>query len=153
MIPVHGSQTTTYIFAGDRWQDPYLASSKYIWLPLVLGDGTSLSLDYYADWQLDHRAVHGASTTASSRQRDWTLISADSEETAGENGRATNAFAYDSASTIWHTQYTGAAPAPPHEIQIDLGARYDLQALRYLPRQDAIDHGRRAATRSTSAMT
>jgi hypothetical protein len=140
VIPVHGSQATTYIFAGDRWQDPDLASSKYIWLPLVLGDGTSLSLDYYAEWQLDLTTGAWSVDDGFIPQHDWKLISADSEETAGENGRAANAFD-DSASTIWHTQYTGAAPAPPHEIQIDLGARYELQALRYLPRQDAIDHG------------
>ena len=40
IIPVHGTQTTTYIYAGDRWQDPDLAGSKYIWLPLKLGGTT-----------------------------------------------------------------------------------------------------------------
>jgi hypothetical protein len=43
VIPVVGSETTTYIYAGDRWQDPDLVSSKYIWLPLVV-NGTKLSL-------------------------------------------------------------------------------------------------------------
>ena len=52
VIPVQGSQATTYIYAGDRWQDPDLVGSKYIWLPLKIS-GTSLSLDYYAEWQLN----------------------------------------------------------------------------------------------------
>src|SRR5262249_5457173 len=61
-------------------------------------------------------------------------------ETQGEDGHAKNAFD-GSASTIWHTQYTGSTPAHPHEIQIDLGATYAIQGFRYLPRQDKDDHG------------
>jgi hypothetical protein len=52
VIPFVGTATTTYIYAGDRWQDPDLKSSKYIWLPLVLS-GTSLTLNYYDQWTLD----------------------------------------------------------------------------------------------------
>jgi hypothetical protein len=139
VIPVRGSQTTTYIFAGDRWQDPDLASSKYIWLPLVVGDD-SLALDYYPDWQLDLDTGAWSADDGFLAQDGWSLLSADSEETAAEDGRAANAFD-GSASTLWHTRYTGGALAPPHEIQIDLGARHELTQLRYLPRQDAVDHG------------
>ena len=52
VIPVKGSKTTTYIYAGDRWQDPDLKSSKYIWLPIKV-NGKKLSMDYYASWQLN----------------------------------------------------------------------------------------------------
>jgi hypothetical protein len=52
VIPIVGSETTTYIYAGDRWQDPDLVSSKYIWLPLVV-NGTKLSLSYSAQWSLN----------------------------------------------------------------------------------------------------
>src|SRR4029079_13971283 len=141
VIPVQGSQATTYIYAGDRWQDPDLVGSKYIWLPLKMS-GTSLSLDYYAEWQL-HLTTGRWSVQSNYgfiSQSAWTLLYTDSEETQGENGCATNAFD-DSPSTIWHTQYTGRAPAHPHEIQIDLGATYALTGFRYLPRQDKDDHG------------
>jgi len=136
VIPVQGSQATTYIYAGDRWQDPDLVGSKYIWLPLKLS-GTSLALDYYAEWQLNLTTGRWStpSTDGFISQSAWTLLYADSEETQGENGRATNAFD-DSPSTIWHTQYTPDSPPHPHEIQIDLGASYALTGLRYLPRQD-----------------
>jgi hypothetical protein len=141
VIPVQGSQATTYIYAGDRWQDPDLVGSKYIWLPLKLS-GTSLALDYYAEWQLNLTTGRWSapSTDGFISQSAWTLLYTDSEETQGENGRAINAFD-DSPSTIWHTQYTGSAPAHPHEIQIDLGATYALTGFRYLPRQDKDDHG------------
>lgn len=139
IVPVHGSKTTTYIYAGDRWQDPDLGSSKYVWLPLKLTSG-QLSLDYFADWTLDLTTGAWSVDDGFIPQTDWRLLKADSEETEAENGRASNAFD-DSASTIWHTAYTNSKPAPPHELQIDLGATYELTALRYLPRQDGVDYG------------
>ncbi|MCX5402747.1 discoidin domain-containing protein [Streptomyces sp. NBC_00335] len=75
-------------------------------------------------------------------QTAWTLVSADSQETGGENGAARNAFD-GNTGTIWHTAWSGSAPAPlPHEIQIDLGARYTADGLGYLPRQDGGVNGR-----------
>jgi hypothetical protein len=139
VIPVVGSQATTYIYAGDRWQDPDLGSSKYIWLPLKV-NGTTLTLDYYTDWQLNVTTGRWSENDGYVPQTGWTLISASSEETSGENGRATNAFD-NSASTIWHTKYSGDTAQYPHEIQIDLGATYALDGFRYLPRQDKDSNG------------
>ncbi len=141
VIPVQGSKSTTYVYAGDRWQDPDLVSSKYIWLPLKVS-GSTLTLDNYDTWQLN--VTQGTWSTNVDDgflpQTGWTLIKADSEETQGEDGRAINAFD-GSASTIWHTQYTPTTTTHPHEIQIDMGASYSLTGFRYLPRQDTDDHG------------
>lgn len=70
----------------------------------------------------------------------WTLQYVDSQETAGENGAATNAFDAN-LNSFWHTQWSGANPIPPHEIQINLGGSYSLTGLSYLPRQDGCTHG------------
>jgi hypothetical protein len=139
VIPYAGSQATTYIFAGDRWQDPDLVGSKYIWIPLQIS-GTSLTLADYAQWQLDVTTGHWSDDQNLIPQAGWSLISADSQETSAEDGKATNAFD-GSTSTFWHTQYTGTATPYPHEIQIDLGATYALDGFRYLPRQDGSTHG------------
>jgi len=139
VIPVQGTQTTTYIFAADRWQDPDLVSSKYIWLPLKIS-GSTLALDYYDQWQLDVTTGVWSVNDGFLPQSGWKLLYADSQETQAEDGHATNAFD-NSASTIWHTQYTGTTPGHPHEIQIDLGATYTLKGFGYLPRQDKDDHG------------
>lgn len=73
---------------------------------------------------------------------NWSLLSADSQETAAENGAARNAFDGDPA-TIWHTAWsTGTPAALPHEIRIDLGARHALDSLGHLPRQDGGVNGR-----------
>ena len=73
VIPVQGTQATTYIFAGDRWQDPDLVGSKYIWLPLKIS-GTSLTLDYYAEWQLDVTTGRWSVNDGFLPQTGWTLI-------------------------------------------------------------------------------
>ncbi len=142
IIPVVGSKTTTYIYAGDRWQDPDLKGSKYIWLPLKVSS-TKLVLDWYDSWQLN---VTTGEWTAAGKddgflpQSNWKLVSVDSEETTGENDPATNAFD-DSTSTFWHTEFQDAQPKPPHEIVIDLGASYALTSMRYTPRQDGNQNG------------
>ena len=75
-------------------------------------------------------------------QSGWSLVSADSQETSAENGAAANAFDGNPA-TLWHTAWSSAKPAPlPHEIQIDLGARYAVDGLGDPPRQDGGVNGR-----------
>lgn len=141
VIPVQGLKSTTYVYASDRWQDPDLVSSKYIWLPLK-ASGSTLTLDNYDKWQLNVTQGTWSSNVDDGflPQSGWKLLKADSEETEGEDGHATNAFD-GSASTIWHTQYTPTTTTHPHEIQIDMGASYSLTGFRYLPRQDTDDHG------------
>src|SRR6185312_11098900 len=97
--------------------------------------GTSLTLADYERWQLDVTTGNWSSDQNLISQSGWSLISADSQETSAEDGKATNAFD-GSTSTFWHTQYTGGATPYPHEIQIDLGATYALDGFRYVPRQD-----------------
>jgi PKD repeat protein len=69
-------------------------------------------------------------------QADWSLLYTDSEEDTTFSGFATNAFDGDSG-TFWLTQYTPDTgdPGQPHEIQIDLGSAFQVDGLRYLPRQ------------------
>jgi len=52
VLPLFGSDDTTYIFCADRWQDPDLERSKYIWLPLNLDDQKA-SLIWYETWQIN----------------------------------------------------------------------------------------------------
>jgi F5/8 type C domain-containing protein/parallel beta helix pectate lyase-like protein len=86
------------------------------------------------------RGAHQLSTVCTPNavvvpRTNWTLRYADSQETAGENGAATNAFDNNTA-TYWHTKWSGGSTPLPHEIQINLGASYAVSGIRYLPRQD-----------------
>jgi len=140
VLPIVGARATTLVYAGDRWKDPELGDSKYIWLPLKL-TGQSLSLDDYADWSLDLSTGEWAKADDDTLpQGGWSLLGASSEETEGEDGRAARAFD-DSPSTFWHSRYSGTRADYPHELSIDLGATYELVGLRFLPRQDGNQNG------------
>jgi phospholipase C len=69
-----------------------------------------------------------------------TVVKVDSEETAGENGKAANAVDGD-PNTMWHTQWQDSAPPCPHEIVIELTPPSAIKGFTYLPRQDDSDHG------------
>ncbi len=52
VIPIVGSQTTTYIYAGDIWNSSNLSLSTYLWLPFTF-DGTTWHLTYSAQWSIN----------------------------------------------------------------------------------------------------
>jgi len=120
------------------------ASGNYSFSGLVNGSYTvtpSLASDIFSPAS-QPVAVSGANVPAvnftafSSVARTlWSILFVDSQETSCYPGAATNAID-GNPSTFWHTQFCGAAPATPHEIQINLGASYQLTAFQYLPRQD-----------------
>ncbi len=70
--------------------------------------------------------------------KDWTLQFVDSD--AGPENAGALAFDGD-PKTVWHTEWQANQPPPPHEIQINLGARYSLDGFSYLPRQDGTFYG------------
>jgi hypothetical protein len=56
VLPIEGTQGTTYMFMGDRWSFPLQASAAtYVWQPLTVKDGR-ISLPRYRDaWTIDTR--------------------------------------------------------------------------------------------------
>lgn len=64
------------------------------------------------------------------------VVYTDSEETESEDGNAGNVID-GNPDTIWHTQWSSAAPKPPHVVVLDLGAVRGITALKYLQRQNA----------------
>jgi hypothetical protein len=73
-------------------------------------------------------------------QSGWRLLSVDSQETTCGNYAAVNSFDGNPA-TFWHTQWCPSAASLPHDIQINLGATYNISGFEYLPRQDGCSHG------------
>jgi hypothetical protein len=68
------------------------------------------------------------------------VVKADSEETAGEDGKAANAVDGNS-ETIWHTQWQDNAPSCPHEIIIQLTPPSKIKGITYFPRQGETENG------------
>ena len=81
-----------------------------------------------------------ATPVDSTKQIKLTVVKVDSEETAGENGSATNAVD-GNPETFWHTEWQDSNPAPPHEIILKLAEPAAIKGFTYLPRQDDSDNG------------
>ena len=52
LFKVVGSKTTTVIYMGDRWKPGELSDSRYIWMPLKIGNG-EMALPEPRPWSLD----------------------------------------------------------------------------------------------------
>ncbi|KAF5628787.1 sialidase-1 [Fusarium sp. NRRL 52700] len=46
-----------------------------------------------------------------------------------------------SGDTMWHTQWEGSEPAPPHSITVDMKKSYNVNGISMLPRQDGSQNG------------
>ncbi|MFN0119403.1 MAG: NPCBM/NEW2 domain-containing protein, partial [Blastocatellia bacterium] len=113
------------------------ASVSFDWLVAVRGTIRYVRLEALSEingnpWtsaaEVSIRDING---TALNRT-GWT-VTADSQETAGEDGRAVNAID-GSVTSIWHTQWQAASPTHPHWLVIDMKASYNVGGFRYLPR-------------------
>jgi len=73
----------------------------------------------------------------------WSIKYFDSQELFGENGAATNCIDGD-PFTVWRTQWSGEfSPAPPHEVQIDMGQFYSVSGFQYVPKPDPAEQNGR----------
>ncbi|GIG62496.1 hypothetical protein Lfu02_68680 [Longispora fulva] len=109
--------------------------------------GLGHTIESYSEPNFLHLLLGGIMTAAGAVTADCSVAatgripqaqlrvrSCDSQELSGENAPCTNVLD-GNAGTFWHTQWSGANPTPPHEIQLDLGASYSVTNLYYLPRQ------------------
>lgn len=56
VLPVQGSQTTSYLYLGDRWAGAWggrVNDSEYVWLPLSFPSATSLNMDWAPQVTID----------------------------------------------------------------------------------------------------
>ncbi|MGG5461807.1 beta-N-acetylglucosaminidase domain-containing protein [Clostridium sp. B9] len=66
------------------------------------------------------------------------LVTASSEETVGENAPASNASDGDT-NTFWHSKWSEPANLGPHHLTLELDDVYEINKVRYVPRQDSIN--------------
>ncbi|WP_367128534.1 RICIN domain-containing protein [Saccharothrix sp. HUAS TT1] len=67
VLPVQGTQTTSYLYLGDRWAgawDGRVNDSRYVWLPLTFPSSTTMSMSYASQLTID--AAAGTVTPVSS---------------------------------------------------------------------------------------
>ncbi len=100
--------------------------------PIPLVDGGSIKAIALGDDMLDSPVAFAQFGLLVSKAK-WKVIHVDSFE-PGE-GYARHAIDGD-PSTFWHTSWSGAHDPQPHEIQIDLGIKFEMAGFTCLPRQN-----------------
>jgi len=112
------------------WQSITFAPTKARYLALQ-----SLNGQKPDPWTTIAELAFAGEDGAELPRNELKILYADSEETESEDGNAANAID-GKQDTIWHTQWSSAAPPCPHVIVIDLGSERTLTALKYLARQN-----------------
>lgn len=137
ILEIKGTKTTTYLYVGDRWQDPGLPETKTIIFPISF-DGTRCTFKYHERFDINFVTGEWRETPVEGHFADksgWTVTACSSEETASENAPARNAID-GNVNTIWHTRYSGSTASAPHHITIDMGRTHAIRGFLATPRMD-----------------
>jgi hypothetical protein len=136
ILTVQGTKGTTYLYVGDRWQDPALFESKTIIFPISFS-GNSCTFSYRQQFDVNFATGETRETALDDRvpKTGWRVRACSSEETSSENGRAANAID-GNLNTKWHSKYSSPAAAAPHWIEIDMNALYEISGFLAAPRSD-----------------
>lgn len=118
VLPIEGTEGTTYLYWGDRWIYKDNAMATHVWQPLtVSGDTVSIS-KYYPSWNIDI-AKGTWSGTGSANLALGKTVSSDSSLSTSP---ASNGNDGDAASTLWCAEDTSAG----HWWKVDLGSNYNI---------------------------
>lgn len=94
VIPVVGSNTTSYLYLGDRWAGAWggaVNTSQYVWLPLTFPSNTSVSMNWYNSIDID--TATGIITGSTSASNSIRLLNASTSLYVDGMGRTTNGSA------------------------------------------------------------
>lgn len=111
---ITGSNSTSYIYMGDRWNPLNLGEHKHIWLPLTLNDSNgTASLEWYKEWNID--AVTGTVTPPS-------LVNHAQGKTATAISTASGSSASNVNDSNYQTSWAASSNTWPAWWQVDFGA-------------------------------
>ncbi|WP_256336490.1 AbfB domain-containing protein [Paenibacillus sp. OK060] len=120
---ITGSNTTSYIYMGDRWNPLNLGEHKHIWLPLTLNDSNgTASLEWYKEWNID--AVTGTVSPPSlvnhAQGKTATAISTASGSTASNVNDGNYQTSWAASSNTWPAWWQVDFGAPKTITEIDI---------------------------------
>jgi hypothetical protein len=123
VYPIHGTQGTLYMFAGDRWikDIAHGRNGDYVWLPMEF-DGDTPIVNYQQDWEVNlatgtWRKFEPSRNLAADKQ-----ATASSEVGTNVAQHVTASKTYeDYANTHWDS-----AGSDPQWISVDLGAAQQI---------------------------
>jgi hypothetical protein len=142
ILTIQGTEKTTYLYVGDRWQDPALFESKTIMFPITFS-GTTCTFNYKQQFDINFLTGQTRETpTTNTRvpKTGWSIFGKSSEETSSESSPASNAID-GNWNTKWHSKYSSPAGTAPHWIAVDMGATYTISGFLAIPRMDNSTNG------------
>jgi hypothetical protein len=132
VLTIAGTTNTSYLYVGDRWQDPDLAESKTIIFPISF-NGTNCTFDYSQQFDVNLVTGETRATTSTNRidRSGWTVIDVSSEQPGHEGSKAIDGI----SGSFWHTNWNTSSPAP-HHITVDMGTINEVSGFLSMPRLD-----------------
>ncbi|WP_410642940.1 RICIN domain-containing protein [Amycolatopsis sp. lyj-346] len=110
VLPVQGSQATSYLYLGDRWAGAWnrpVNESRYVWLPLSFPSATTMSMSWYPKVGID--AATGVVAGTGSGSAYESLVArhsgkcADIPSSAKDDGTAVKQYSCNSG---WNQQWS-----------------------------------------------
>lgn len=141
ILTIKGTKKTTYLYVGDRWQDPGLPETKTIIFPISF-DGTRCNMDYRERFDINFVTGEWRETPTDgifADKSNWKVIDKTSEYLA-ENHPAT-AVIDGRVDTYWRSNATGGEATPPHYVTIDMGEKVKIKGFVATPRMDGYHKG------------
>jgi hypothetical protein len=108
-VPVTGSETTTFLYMGDRWSVNNFGMSRIVLLPITVS-GTKLSVSWNDQWNIDTQTGVWAPGAANFQNGIYKITARHSGKVLGTNGSAVQQQPYTGApGQLWRIQNLGAS--------------------------------------------
>lgn len=118
VLPVQGSQATSYLYLGDRWAGAWnrpVNESRYVWLPLSFPSATTMSMSWYPKVSVD--AETGVVTGVGTGSAYESLV-------ARHSGKCADIPSSSRDDGMALTQYTCNGGGNQQWSELDLGNGY-----------------------------
>ena len=138
-LTIKGTKATTYLYVGDRWQDPDLPNTKTIIFPIEF-NGKSCTFRYHERFDINFVTGEWRETpvnTVFADKSGWKVIDYSSQQPGNDAYKVIDG----STSTFWHTQYSYSVAPAPHYITIDMGSSQTIKGFLSTPRMDGSTNG------------
>lgn len=135
ILKIEGTKKTTYLYVGDRWQDPGLPDSKTIIFPISF-NGTSCNMDYRERFDINFVTGEWRETPTENIFEDrtgWKVIDYSCQQSDAYH--ASNILD-GKLSTHWRSGANGGEDSAPHYVTVDMGKTVNLKGFLATPRMD-----------------
>lgn len=108
-VTVPGSETTTFLYKGDRWSVRNFGMSRIVLLPVTVS-GTNLRVDWYDQWDIDTETGRWAPGARNFIDGVFTISAKHSGKVLGTNGTSVQQQTYTGADNQhWRIENMGAS--------------------------------------------